>query len=564
MRVDVIDDTEALAASRAEWDAAYEADPEAQFFLSWTWMSRWLAVLDKPWFILAARPDGEAAYVAFFPLWLGTKERKSGGFSNDIYMGGCYTAEYTGFVCRPDFQEQAIPAFAARVRQLNWTQFRLEFLRASERRTKLFMQEFPAAEFDVTEISRVEKDNIDNSLCPSVTLPGDWDEYLDGKLSANSRQKIRRLLRQIESSPEFRITQADGATVERDIEILLRFWAERWGAQKGKRLNAILANHRLMLHHAFAAGALFLPVLWRGERPVGALAILVDARKKSFLFLMGGRDATFDGPPPGTVLHAHGIRHAIRNGFATYDFLRGNEPYKYSFGAEDRRITSFVLSTKDRMNLGGRVDRRSLPFVLRTSMEHHRAGRSLEAECGFRQVLDLAPDDADALYGLGQIMAKKGEHAVAVGLLRRLLAARPDIARAWFWLGRSLRVSGEFAEAAGAFCAGIERQPDLAGAYYDLGHLLLQLGQADLAVAAFEAARSLQSDFPDVEASLARALRACDGLSPEELARRAAVHAELRDRAGKLGAIAAVVDRYRPATNEAPVRAVEHGGAESL
>ena len=61
MRVDVIDDTEALAASRAEWDAAYVADPEAQFFLSWTWMSRWLAVLDKPWFILAARPDGEAA-----------------------------------------------------------------------------------------------------------------------------------------------------------------------------------------------------------------------------------------------------------------------------------------------------------------------------------------------------------------------------------------------------------------------------------------------------------------------------------------------------------------------
>jgi Flp pilus assembly protein TadD len=421
------------------------------------------------------------------------------------------------------------------------------------------MQEFPAAEFDVTELNRVEKDNVDNSLCPLLSLPADWDAYLDGRLSANSRQKIRRLLRQVEGSPEFRITHADANTVERDIETLLRFWAERWGEQKGKKLNAILKNHRLMLRHAFAAGALFLPVLWQGDRPVGALAILVDAGKRACLFLMGGRDATFDGPPPGTVLHAHAIRHAIRNGFASYDFLRGNEPYKYSFGAEDRRVTSFVLMTKDRMNLGGRVDRRSLPFVLRTSMEHQRAGRSLEAECGFRQVLELVPQDADALYGLGQILAKKGEHAAAVGLLRRLLAARPDIARAWFWLGRSLRVSGEFAAAVDAFCAGIERQPDLAGAYYDLGHLLLQLGQADLAVATFAAARSLQPDFPDVEASLARAQRSCDALSPEELARRAAAHAELRERVGKLRAIAAAAGRTRQAESKAPTPALEQG-----
>ncbi len=106
----------------------------------------------------------------------------------------------------------------------------------------------------------------------------------------------------------------------------------------------------MMLRHAFRAGALFLPVLWQGERPVGALAILVDERKKSFLFWIAGRDETFDGLPAGLALHAHSIRHAIRNGFVTYDFLRGNEPYKYSFGAEEFRVTSFVLTTKDGKN----------------------------------------------------------------------------------------------------------------------------------------------------------------------------------------------------------------------
>jgi CelD/BcsL family acetyltransferase involved in cellulose biosynthesis len=509
MRVDVIDTTEALAALRDDWDAVYEVDPEAQFFLSWTWMSCWLAAIDSPWFILAARPDGEATpYVAFFPLWVETKERKSGGFYNNVYMGGNYTADYTGFVCRPEYEEQALRALTARAKQLNWTQFRLEFLRASERRTALFMQAFPAAEFDVTEISRVEKDGIDNSLCPFLSLPADWDDYLDSRASANSRQKIRRLLRQVESTPAFRITHADGHTAERDIESLLRFWAERWGTEKGRKLDAILRNHRLMLRHAFGARALFLPVLWQHERPAGALAILVDACKKSYLFFMGGRDATFDGPPAGTVLHAHSIRHAIRNGFAAYDFLRGNEPYKHSFGAEDRRVSSFVLITKDRTNLGGRLDRRSLPFVLRRSMEHHRAGRSLEAECGFRQVLELR---AAGCRRALRPRPDPGEEGRARGRHRSSpapLGARPDIVRAG---SGSAGRCGRAASCRGGerLLHGIERQPDLAGAYYDLGHLLLQLGQADLAGAAFAGARSLQPDFPDIDASLAQALRAC-------------------------------------------------------
>ena len=306
---------------------------------------------------------------------------------------------------------------------------------------------------------------------------------------------------------------------------------------------ALTHNIRLMLRHSFDAGALFLPVLWQGDRPICALASLVDARKRSFLFFITGRDQTFDGPLSGLVLHAHSIRHAIRNGFVTYDFLRGNETYKYSFGVEERRIESFVLSRKDRKNLGSILDRRCLRFVLRKSMEHHRAGRRAEAECGYRQLLEVEPHNADALYGLGQITQGRGEHAAAVKLFRTLLTAVPDTPKAWFRLGRSLKALSELSAAASAYCDGIERQPAIAGAYYDLGHILLQLGQADLAVVTFEAAQDLQRDFPDLEASLARARRSRVAMSSEELARRAADHADLRGRVGKLPAIAAATDR---------------------
>ena len=60
---------------------------------------------------------------------------------------------------------------------------------------------FPKASFGSSEVDRVNKvDGIDNSLCPYLTLPRDWNSYLD-TLSANTLQKIRRLLKQVDVAP---------------------------------------------------------------------------------------------------------------------------------------------------------------------------------------------------------------------------------------------------------------------------------------------------------------------------------------------------------------------------
>jgi tetratricopeptide (TPR) repeat protein len=564
MRIDVIDSGGGLSELRADWEALYDADPEAQFFLSWTWMSKWLSSVDKPWFILAARPDaGSSGYAGLLPLWLGTGERKSGGFYNDVNLGGNYVSDYTGFLCKPEFENQAIPAFAGRLKQLHWTNLKIEELRASDHRTALFMRQFSDREFRFSDVNCVNKDNIDNSICPAAPLPGNWNDYLEKNLSANMRQKLRRLLRQIEKSAEFRITHAEKDTFERDLETLLRFWTSRWGRRKGQRLNAILANNRLMLRHAFEAGALYLPVLWHGERPVGALAIFVDARKKSFLFHMAGRDEAFDGPQPGLILHAHAIRHAISNGFTTYDFLRGNEAYKYSFGVEERRIKSVVVATKSGENLGGRLDARSLPFALERSKEHHRAGRDAKAEPGFRQILDLEPRNVDALYCLGQILAKRGKHAAAIAMFRTLLADHPEIGKVWVRLGKSLRANGQLPEAVDALLEAIGREPKKADAYHALGHVLVDFGLLDEAVAAFDAVRDLQSDYPDIGASLMKAVHLRGELSPKELARRATLHADVRDNVGKLNVIAAALNRNRQATTK-PLATSGGKGAEPL
>ena len=62
---------------------------------------------------------------------------------------------------------------------MNWARLNLDNVRMSERRARLLLACFPKASFNSTEVDRINKvDGIDNSLCPYITLPKDWDSYL--------------------------------------------------------------------------------------------------------------------------------------------------------------------------------------------------------------------------------------------------------------------------------------------------------------------------------------------------------------------------------------------------
>jgi CelD/BcsL family acetyltransferase involved in cellulose biosynthesis len=347
MHIDVVEDSASLKRLRHDWDAVYDSDPEAHVFLSWDWFCVLRAQFDYDWLLLAVRPGQTSGYVAFCPLKRVTKRRDNGDCHDEIRMAGFPHADYTGFLCRPEYQAEAIPAIARHLRAQNWGRIALEFVRASESRMKLFLGPFADDEFAVEKTERLIKNNtINNNICPFVNLPCDWDTYLGEKLSANTRQKVKRFLRKIDDGEEFRITHADARSYERDLDMLLRFWEAQWGPKKGKRLTAMLSVTRKMLTGLFQAGMLVVPVFWKGDVPLGAIALIKDERKRWLHFQIAGRDGAFGSPPPGFILHAHSIRWAIRNGYSAYDMMRGNEPYKYLFGCEERRAWSVSIRHK--------------------------------------------------------------------------------------------------------------------------------------------------------------------------------------------------------------------------
>jgi Tfp pilus assembly protein PilF/CelD/BcsL family acetyltransferase involved in cellulose biosynthesis len=548
MQIHVIDTMHDFERLRINWSLVYESDPDAQYFLSWTWLSQWFPMLKGSWFILAAKPAGSEHYVAFFPLRIRLRERKRGGFFNEIYMAGNYQADYTGFICMPEFDKHAIPALARYVSRSSWARINLENIRTTDERLRLFLDGFPHTRFAIKAEERINKrDNIDNCICPFAELPDDWDSYLNNCLSANTRQKIRRFLRQVEGSGEFRITHATADTVGRDLNILLQFWKIKWAPRKGDRATTIMQSNYEMLKRNSDVGGLFLPVLWKGDTPVGALASLVDHQKKAFLFYIAGRDESFNTPPPGLVLHAHSIHYAIQNGFRTYDFLRGNEAYKYSFGTQERRIVCTIVTTRNGRNTGDKLDARTIPDALERATELHRKRQFVRAEQGYRQIIQTDPQCADALYRLGQLKASTGSHGTAKRIFKSLVAIKPDSERAWLRLGHSLEARRRFTEAADAYRQVISRHPNLPIAHNKLGNALFRAGRYEEAIAAFEKAVSLQPGYLEAEVSWANTLHLLGRLPAEKRAHYAAMNAALGDKVRQAGSHVYAILCYRQA-----------------
>lgn len=496
MRIDIIDTHQELLDIRENWEAVYASDPEAQFFLSWTWISNWLDGDRSQWFVLAAAPDNSSDYVAFFPLRLRTKMRKRGvGFYNEITLAGRGLSDYSGLITRPECEGQAVPAFSRFLRRSNWAALTLEFFRSSPARLERLLRSLPAKNFRRIEVPAFNKrDNVNNLVCPYISLPDSWDVYLSG-LGSNTRQKMRRFLRKVDEGTEYRITVASAETFDRDLDILLNFWRIKWTQRKGDRLPGLVRANRGMFQACFDEGALFLPVMWQGDRPLGALATLVDHQKKAFLFSMAGRDETVRTPvPSGVALHAYSLRHAIENGIATYDFLRGNEEYKYMFGVDELVLQNLVITAPGNWNIGGKLDPRCVRRVLQMAMRLHKANNLFDAERGYRQVLDVTPRSPAALYGCGQLLMRKRDYRGAQQMFRKLVSIKPDADNAWLRLGLAFEAERRFADAAKTYRRFLQLKPSNAEAYSRLAQVLFALGKTGEANSAFQAASTLQRE----------------------------------------------------------------------
>ena len=342
MLVRVIKGIDQFDELKTTWNEVYSADPQAQIFLSWSWLRGWFEVTPHEWFVLALQPDRDSPYVAFLPLAISPVQKYGLNIFDILHMGGNDFADYTGFVCPPEYEEEALYHFAQHIKErVKWEYFEMRDVLDS--RMDKFLQYFYSSEEQFT----VEK-NTYNS-CPYIPLPDSWEEYLQTFLGSKSRKNLRYALRQFEAQSQFKLVEINIDNLGSQIEALLTLWQMQWGDKPESRLNI----YRSLFQKCGENNSLWLSVIWDGKIPIAATGMFVDHLRKTTCGYMTGYHPDYSKFSPGRVMMAYSIQKAIANNFKVYDFLRGDEDYKFSFFGAKQRFNYVAKITRRNMRVTG-------------------------------------------------------------------------------------------------------------------------------------------------------------------------------------------------------------------
>ena len=146
--------------------------------------------------------------------------------------------------------------------------------------------------------------------------------------------------------------------------------------------------------------------------------------------------------------------------------------------------------------------------TLALACEHHRAGRIQSAEPLYRQILQVDPDNADALHLLGVIAYQTGQHQLADQHMRRAIEVNPNVADFHANLAAVHETLGNFDEAAACCRRALKLNPDSADAHNCLGNALKGQGRLQDAVDSYRRSLRSRPNSAGVRFNLGNALRA--------------------------------------------------------
>ncbi len=175
------------------------------------------------------------------------------------------------------------------------------------------------------------------SPCPVLALPATVDAMADA-VPARALRKLRMNRNRAEAAGGTVRECATADTLPGLQAELIRLHQRRWTAQGEP---GVLADPAVLgLHHDAAprllhAGMLRLEVLRAGGQAAAAIMALLSGPGR-ILFYLSGFDDAHAFISPGTLLLGTMLEDAVREGRREAHFLRGQEAYKYAWGAADR------------------------------------------------------------------------------------------------------------------------------------------------------------------------------------------------------------------------------------
>lgn len=336
MKVEFFTDVDVFDILKPEWNDLVQRSVTDTIFNTWEWHYHWWNAYQPGtlWVATLRTEDGENRLMGIAP-WFIEQHPEHGRLVRCI--GSEDVTDYLDIIVDRDCQQ---PVYDCLTQIL---------LHCRNHYDIVDLCNIPAASPTCTYFPQILKhysftvETTQQEVCPIIRLPGTFEEYLEKHVDGKQRGEIRRKLRKANGynasmgSLTWYIVN-DSHVLDEEIERFITLMALSHPEKA-----AFLSNEqhvkffKAIIPAALENGWLHLSFLMvDGE--AAATYFSFDYNNHILVYNSGLNPRKFSELSPGIVLLAYNIRHAIQQKRETFDFLRGNEQYKYRMGAKDTAV----------------------------------------------------------------------------------------------------------------------------------------------------------------------------------------------------------------------------------
>jgi CelD/BcsL family acetyltransferase involved in cellulose biosynthesis len=369
LTISVIDDAATFAAMRDEWNELLAASDADSIFLTWEWLHTWWKhCAHGRLFFIAVRARRQLVGIA--PLM---RTRSWAGEKLEFAGSGTIGSDYLDFIVRRGFEDRVMPMVSAFIADRGMT---LRLIRMTT--TAIAARETG----DTLRRGSWQVVSTSAEVCPFIDLPADFESFL-ATLGSSHRYNYRRRLKNLQRDFDMKIERATTDEERRNaLHTVIGLHLARWRARGGTdafNSAAVFAFHEEFTQLALERGWLRMMVIRVNDRP--AAALYGFRYGATYSFYQSGFEPALSKTSAGLVMIGLTIKDAIAEGATRYDFLHGDESYKFLWTKTVRQLVRLELYPPSRH---GR--------------RHLKAARMSSAARRFaKSVLGIAPPAAPAI-----------------------------------------------------------------------------------------------------------------------------------------------------------------------
>ncbi|GAB1421659.1 GNAT family N-acetyltransferase [Anaerolineales bacterium] len=329
MKFEIYRDANAFQSLADDWNELLNRSVTCTPFLSIEWISTWWNIFEPGELLILTCRLEDDRLIGIAPCFITSESDQ-----RTLVLVGCEDiTDYLDFLIDKDHQEAAYLGLSQILLEHQNEFDQIDFCNIpSESPTR---SRFAAL---LTEADLVVSEDV-QEVCPIIQLPDSWDAYLQ-LLNKKQRHEVRRKLRRIDNEPLD--VQYERLNDSNALDESMTTFFELMRKSDPKKATFLEDEKNVQFFREIATlffdkGILNLNFL-KIEGKAVATYMNFDFNNDILVYNSGLDYDDYGHLSAGIVLLCHDIKDAIQKERSVFNFLRGDEVYKYRMGGEDTYI----------------------------------------------------------------------------------------------------------------------------------------------------------------------------------------------------------------------------------